>query len=92
VDVRPGAYRVTQLGRCVIAGIESRHFILQTKSGLASYVILPGAAADSPREGTLNRFGLEALFVKREGATIGVFAPQGTSARDLRTMLHEVVG
>ena len=92
VDVRAGGYRVAQLGRCVIAGVESRHFILQTKSGAASYVVLPGAPASAPPERELTRYGLEGLFVQRDGATIGVFAPQGTSPRELRAMLHEVVG
>lgn len=81
VPVRTPGFRVRHLGNCVIAGIESRHFVVEGPTGPVTYVVLPGAGSSSSAERMIERDGMHGLFVQRAGATIGVFA-QGTPTRE----------
>jgi hypothetical protein len=92
VAVRTPAYRVRHLANCVIAGIESRHFVIDGPRGPVTYVILPGARGDASMR-TLESGGMRGLFTRRAGATIGVFAAaKSASADELEAMLVSVAG
>jgi len=91
VPLRDGVTHVRHLANCVIAGIESRHFVVQSPRGIVSYVILPGASGDDASGRVVSGDGFAALFVKRTGMTIGVLAPQGASRATLEAMMRDVV-
>jgi len=91
VPLRAGVTHVRHLANCVIAGIDSRHFVVQSPRGIVSYVILPGASGDDSAGKMLSRDGFAALFVKRTGMTIGVLAPKGASRAMLEAMMRDVV-
>ncbi len=91
VAARAPQFRVRHLANCVIAGIESRHFVVEGPRGPVSYVILPGANGASDAERMLERDGLHGLFVQRSGATIGVFAQGASSREELERRLHDVL-
>jgi len=90
VAVPAPRWRVRHLANCVIAGIESRHFVVEGPGGPISYVILPGAGAGGS-ERMLERDGLHALFVQRAGATIGVFAEGSATREQLERWMHDVL-
>jgi hypothetical protein len=91
VPLRDDVTHVRHLANCVIAGIESRHFIVESSRGIASYVILPGATGRDPAGRILSRDGFEALFIEQGGVTIGVMAPKGASRKTLEAMMRDVV-
>jgi hypothetical protein len=92
VPVREGVTHVRHLANCVIDGIESRHFVVESARGIVSYVILPGASGRDASGGRmLSRDGFEALFVERAGVTIAVLAPKGASRKTLDAMMRDVV-
>jgi hypothetical protein len=89
VNVRDPGYRIRHLANCVIAGVESRHFVVQGPNGVVSYVILPGAKGDAP-ERELQEGTMRGLFVQRAGVTIGVFGQNGVERAELEKMMHAV--
>ncbi|HSN19719.1 MAG TPA: DUF3379 family protein [Usitatibacter sp.] len=92
VPLRLPGYRVRHLANCVIAGVESRHFVIDGPRGPVSYVILPGALGDAAMR-TLEWDGMRGVFTQRAGATIGAFATAGSVARpDLERLLLAVAG
>lgn len=91
VAVRTPALRVRHLGYCVIAGIESRHFVVDGPGGPISYVILPGATGGGEPERMLERDGLRGLFAQRAGATIGVFTQRAASREQLERWMRDVL-
>lgn len=90
VAVPAPRWRVRHLANCVIAGIESRHFVVEGPGGPISYVILPGAKG-AGAERVLERDGLHGLFVQRAGATIGVFAEGSATREQLERWMHDVL-
>lgn len=91
ITVRDAGYRVRHLGKCVIGGIESRHFVLQSPRGAITYVILPGGGPAESSGKLLSRDGFDGLFMHRAGATIGVMAPKGTTRAELETLMRAVI-
>lgn len=90
LQVTNAGFRVRHLGRCVIAGIESRHFVLQGPSGAISYVILPGAkGVFGERE--IEHGTMRGLFAQRDGFTVGVFGEGNVGRDELEQMMHAVV-
>jgi hypothetical protein len=89
--VRNPGLRVRHLSRCVIAGIESRHFVVDGPGGPISYVILPGASGRGEPERMLERDGVHALFAQRAGATIGVFTQGAASRSQLERWMRDVL-
>ena len=91
VAVRPPALRVRHLANCVIAGIESRHFVVDGPGGPISYVVLPGASGSGEPERMLERDGVHALCAQRAGATIGVFTQRAASRAQLERWMRDVM-
>ncbi len=89
VNVRDPGYRIRHLANCVIAGVESRHFVVEGPRGVVSYVILPGAKGDAS-ERELREGAMHGLFVQRAGVTIGVFGQDGMERAELEKMMHAV--
>jgi hypothetical protein len=90
LQVSNAGFRVRHLGRCVIAGIESRHFVLEGPNGAISYVILPGAKGGLT-EHEIEQGGMRGLFTRRDGFTIGVLGAAGTKRAELERMMRAVV-
>lgn len=88
VEVRDAGYRIRHLANCVIDGREGRHFTVDGPGGVVTFVVLPGAKGSSPV--LLERSGTRALFMKRAGNTIGVFARHGVDRFALERLLHQV--
>jgi hypothetical protein len=91
VTLRAPRWRVRHLANCVIAGIESRHFIIESPHGPVTYVVLPGAVGDAALR-TLESDGVRGVFTRRAGATVAVFASNATSREDLERMMRDVLG
>ena len=89
VKVRDPGYRIRHLANCVIAGVESRHFVVQGPQGVVSYVILPGAKGNAS-ERELQEGAMRGLFVQRAGVTIGVMGHSGMRRAELEKMMREV--
>jgi len=90
LQVSDAGFRVRHLGRCVIAGIESRHFVLEGPHGAISYVILPGAKGGLT-EREIEQGGMRGLFTQRAGFTIAVLGAAGTQRAELERMMRAVV-
>ena len=88
--VRDPGYRVRHVANCVIAGIESRHFVLEGPHGAISYVILPGARGPES-ERVLQRGTVRGLFAQRDGFTVGVFGEGPVDRAELERMMQAVV-
>jgi uncharacterized protein DUF3379 len=90
LPVSNAGYRIRHLGYCVIAGIESRHFVLQGPNGAISYVILPGARGFEG-ERMVERGTMRGLFSRRDGFTVGVFGEGNVDRTELERMMRAVV-
>ena len=88
--VRDPGLRVRHVANCVIAGIESRHFVLEGPHGAISYVILPGARGPES-ERMLQRGTVRGLFAQRDGFTVGVFGEGAVDRAELERMMNSVV-
>ncbi|HXZ48071.1 MAG TPA: DUF3379 family protein [Usitatibacter sp.] len=86
----PAGYRIRHLANCVIAGIESRHFIIEGPRGIVSYVILPGARGDDS-ERMLHEGGTSGLFARRGDLTVAVLAQNGMGREELESMMRAVL-
>jgi hypothetical protein len=81
---------VRHVANCVIAGIESRHFVLEGPHGAISYLILPGARGRES-ERVLQRGTVRGLFAQRDGFTVGVFGEGPVERAELERMMNAVV-
>jgi hypothetical protein len=90
LPVRDAGYHVRHVANCVIAGIESRHFVLEGPHGAISYVILPGARGPES-ERVLQRGTVRGLFAQRDGFTVGVFGEGPVDRAELERMMQAVV-
>lgn len=91
VAVRDPGYRIRHLANCVIAGVESRHFIVESPRGPVSYVILPGAKDGEDAGRMLQQGPMQGLLMRRAGVTIGVFGQDGMDRGELERMLQAVL-
>ena len=91
VEVRdPPGYRIRHLANCVIAGIESRHFVIEGPDGIVSYVILPGAHGGAD-ERVLERSGMRALFARHGDVTVAVLGAESMDRGELEKMMRKVL-
>jgi hypothetical protein len=91
VPVRDSGYRVRHLANCIVAGIESRHFVIEGPRGPISYVILPGAKSGGDEERMLDLGPMRGLFTRRAGFTIGVVGAAGMERAELEQMMRAVL-
>ncbi len=89
VEVRDAGYRIRHLANCIVAGREGRHFTVDGPNGVVSFVVLPGVSGGSAELLTLG--GLRGVFMKRSGATIGVFAQGATDRAELEKVMLQVI-
>lgn len=89
VDVRSAGYRVRHLANCVVAGREGRHFTVDGPSGVVTFLVLPSGTRGGPE--WIERSGLKARFIRRAGATIGIFAEARMDSAEMEGMLRRVV-
>lgn len=90
LPVGNAGYRVRHLAYCVIAGIESRHFVLQGPAGAISYVILPGARGRDG-ERVLEQGAMRGLFTRHGDFTIAVLGADNVDRAELERMMRAVV-
>jgi hypothetical protein len=90
LPVQSGGFRVRHIANCVIAGIQSRHFVLEGPSGPISYVILPGARG-LKGDRMLEQGAMRGLFTQRDGFTVGVFGESNVDRAELERMMHAVL-
>jgi Protein of unknown function (DUF3379) len=88
VEVRDAGYRIRHLANCIVAGREGRHFTIDGPHGVVSFVILPGVSRGGPE--SMQVGSTQGRFLKRAGATIGVFAQGDASPAELETLMRRV--
>ena len=90
VTVRDGPFRVRHLAPCVVNGREGRHFTIDGPRGTVTFLVVPGQdPGDAPV--LLEKGRTSGLFMKRAGATVGVFSRSGESREELAALLKEVI-
>jgi len=88
IDIRDAGYRIRHLANCIVAGREGRHFTVDGPDGVVSFLVLPGTSRDGPE--FMQQGNMRGRFMKRAGATIGVFAQGGAKPADLEKLMRQV--
>ncbi|HXF77735.1 MAG TPA: DUF3379 family protein [Usitatibacter sp.] len=90
VGFTDSAIRVRHLGHCVVAGREGRHFTIDGREGVISFVVLPATdgilLADSVRKD-----GTVGVYERRGAVLVGAFASSTMEMAELREMLKSVL-
>ena len=90
VDLADSAIRVRHLGHCVVAGREGRHFTIDGRDGVISFIVLPASEgmlfADSVRKGET-----VGVFERRGGVLVGAFGSSTMQRAELRQLLKGVL-
>lgn len=90
VQYRDVGYRVRHLANCVVAGRVGRHLVMNTPSGIVSFMILPDLGGELSVRQKLGKAQFHAVFVPQPRTAYGAIAEQSVSAAELELLMSKI--
>ncbi len=90
VHYRDAGYRVRHLADCLVAGRMGKHLIVNTPSGIVSFIILPDNGEALRRGQKLGKGQFHAVFTPQPRAAYGAFAETNVSAAELESLIRQL--
>lgn len=90
VQYRDVGYRVRHLANCVVAGRVGRHLVMNTPSGIVSFMILPDIGGELSARQKLGKAQFHAVFVPQPRTAYGAIAEQSVSAAELELLMSKI--
>ncbi len=90
VQYRDAGYRVRHLADCLVAGRLGKHLVMNTPSGIVSFMILPDNGEAVPVRQKLGKGQFHAVFIPQPRAAYGAFAEKHISAAALESLMEKL--
>jgi Protein of unknown function (DUF3379) len=90
VQYRDAGYRVRHLADCLVAGRMGKHLVMNTPSGIVSFIILPDNGEALPKRQKLGKGQFHAVFTPQPRAAYGAFAEKNISAAELESLMNKL--
>ena len=90
VQYRDAGYRVRHLADCLVAGRMGKHLVLNTPSGIVSFMIVPDNGQALSKRQKLGKGQFHAVFTPQSRAAYGAFAEKNVSAAELEALMNKL--
>jgi hypothetical protein len=90
VQYRDAGYRVRHLADCLVAGRMGKHLVLNTPSGIVSFMIVPDNGEALSKRQKLGKGQFHAVFSPQPRAAYGAFAEKNVSAAELEALMKKL--
>jgi hypothetical protein len=90
VQYRDAGYRVRHLADCLVAGRMGKHLVLNTPSGIVSFMIVPDNGQAMPKRQKLDKGQFHAVFTPQPRAAYGAFAEKNVSAAEMEALMKKL--
>jgi hypothetical protein len=90
VQYRDAGYRVRHLADCLVAGRMGKHLVVNTPSGIVSFMIVPDNGQALSQRQKLGKGQFHAVFTPQPRAAYGAFAEKNVSPADLEALIKKL--
>lgn len=90
VQYRDAGYRVRHLADCLVAGRMGKHLVLNTPSGIVSFMIVPDNGEALSKRQKLGKGQFHAVFTPQPRAAYGAFAEKSVSPAELEALMKKL--
>jgi hypothetical protein len=90
VQYRDAGYRVRHLADCLVAGRMGKHLVMNTPSGIVSFMIVPDNGQALSKRQKLGKGQFHAVFTPQPRAAYGAFAETNVSAAEMEALMKKL--